>query len=355
MGLVFGALAVGTYLYMTWAAGGLMAVYSHAKGGAYSTSGYIGDGALFSFPAVLAIAVSCRASGARVQFRDVALSLLFMSPHLIQGTLGTRRGPIFVAVVTLFFAWIIAGHRRPSWRTVMIGIGVAGLCVFLVWSQRQYVYIGSEGSIELDRIWDVVAPETVTRGDTYVMGGASMLSVEKSKHYYWGYRYFVMLFIRPIPHQLWPTKYEDMGATWIYGYGMRDDQLDSDRLNGVGFSTPGGAAMPSIADGYLEFSWGALPLFFFIGWTYAKIWGLHRSRGGEWTIVFSVMLALSIYLASQSVTAWAYRLLLVSLPTMWIWRHWIEPPCHARAGRNCLEQRRRSYPRTRSVPDSANL
>jgi hypothetical protein len=36
-----------------------------------------------------------------------------------------------------------------------------------------------------------------------------------------------------------------------------------------------------------------------------------------------VMLALSIYLATQSFSAWAHRLLFIGVPTILLWKYWI--------------------------------
>jgi hypothetical protein len=148
-----------------------------------------------------------------------------------------------------------------------------------------------------------------------------MLSADYHQNFYWGYRYFVTYFVRPIPRQLWPTKYEDMGATWVYG--LEDEAEAIQLVDAIGFSTPGGAAMPAIADAYVEFSWGVLPFFWILGWVFAKTWSLHRVKGGEWTIVYTVMLALSVYLASQSVSAWAHRLFFIAVPTLLISKYWI--------------------------------
>jgi oligosaccharide repeat unit polymerase len=319
--VILGLVAVAAYLYMIHNVGGFLEAYSRVKGGGRAGSGYIGEAILFSFPAVLAIAVCRRAEGRTVRPTDAILALVFMSPHLIQGTFGGRRGPLFLALATLFLAWTIARGRRVSVGRITLGIGAAGLSMLFVWSQRQQVYVGSEGEIEVARLWDVVAPEEVTPGNTYVTSGAHMLSADYNQNFYWGYRYFVTFFVRPIPRQLWPTKYEDMGATWVYR--LEDEAEAIQLVNAIGFSTPGGAAMPSIADAYVEFSWGVLPFFLVLGWVFAKTWSLHRAKGGEWTIVYAVMLALSVYLASQSVSAWAHRLLFIAVPTHLIWKYWI--------------------------------
>jgi oligosaccharide repeat unit polymerase len=318
--IVMGVMSVAAYVYMIENVGGFVEAYSRVKGGGRAPSGYIGEAILLSFPAVLFGALARRAAG-RVRPGDVMLAILIMSPHLIQGTFGGRRGPLFLALTVLFFAWLIARGGFPSFRKVVVGVAIIGLSVILVWSQRQDVYLGSEGTVEIHRFWDIMGPEYVEPGDTYVFSAAKILEADFYQSYYWGYRYFVTFFIRPIPRQLWPTKYEDMGATWIIG--IDDHAQAASLIRAVGFATPAGAALPSIADVYLEFSWGVLPFFLVLGRILARIWSLHRERGGVWSVIHCIMLALSIYLATQSFSAWAHRLLFIGGPTVALWSLWI--------------------------------
>ena len=37
------------------------------------------------------------------------------------------------------------------------------------------------------------------------------------------------------------------------------------------------------------------------------------------------MVMLGIYLATQSYTAWAHRLMFIGVPTILVWRYWIMP------------------------------
>jgi len=327
--VLLGVLSLGSYLYAIERAGGFVQAFSFAKGGGDPTvSGYIGEAILFSFPSVLAIAIARRAGGGRLFPVDIVLSFVFLSPQLLQGILGGRRGPLFLCIATLFFSWFIARNRRPSLPMIVLGIGLAGLGGLFVFSQRHEVYLGSGNDVELSRLEEVLLPQTVDPGDTFVTGGAYMLSADFYGKFYWGYRYFVTFFIRPIPRQLWPTKYEDMGATWVLG--MSDQNEERERTSLAGFTTVAGSAMTSVADAYLEFAWGVLPLFFLVGCTFAKSWSLHRERGGEWTIIFSVMLALSVYLASQSFSAWAIRLLFIGLPVTFLWKNWVCGDSHLR-------------------------
>jgi oligosaccharide repeat unit polymerase len=332
-----GVLAVSVYLYSIYNVGGFMAAYGRYKGGGRAPSGYIGEAILFAFPAVLGIAVCCRIAG-RIRPKDIALCLIFMSPHLLQGTLGGRRGPIFLALASLLFAWLIARGKRVRLGIVALGIGIAGMAVLFVYSQRRYVYLGSEGEVQAERLLDTTIPEQLSPGNTYLFSAASILTAEYHDTFYWGYRYFVTFFIRPIPRQLWPTKYQDMDATWVLG--IDEAGKLADMRSAVGFYSEAGAAMPSIADVYIEFRWGMLPFMYGLGWAFSKAWTLHRTRGREWTIVYVVMLGLSVYLATQSFSAFAHRALFICLPTLLFWKYWLRP-----RGR-----RRRALRRARPLP-----
>ncbi len=141
--------------------------------------------------------------------------------------------------------------------------------------------------------------------------------------YYWGYRYFVTFFIRPIPKQLWPTKYEDMGADWLNRDG--DEERTQKYVEATGLAWVAGSAMPAVADGYLEFSWGVVILFSVTGRMFSYAWRRRSERGGLWEVIYLVMVMLGIYLATQSYMAWAHRLLFIGLPTFLVWRYWIMP------------------------------
>ncbi len=193
--------------------------------------------------------------------------------------------------------------------------------MLFVYSQRRYVYLGSEGEVKTERVLDTVVPDRLSPGNTYVYSSGSILVAEHFDRYYWGYRYLVTFFVRPIPRQIWPTKYEDMGATWVMG--MDESARLAEMRSVVGFGAEAGAAMFSIADAYLEFSWGMLLFSYLLGLTFSRVWVLHRTQGGQWTIVYSVMLALSVYLATQTFTAFAHRALFICVPTLLIWKYWL--------------------------------
>ncbi|MEM8973289.1 MAG: O-antigen polymerase [Pseudomonadota bacterium] len=322
LAVFLGLIASAAYWYAIDNVGGFVAAYSRAKGGGYAGSGYIGEAQLLAYPALLMLAISRRGIG-RISASDVVLAFVIISPHLLQGTFGGRRGPLFLTLCILFFSWFVASGKKPKLRTMMIGIVTIAFTVALVWSQRQNLYIGSDGNIDSGSFYSKIIPDDVAVGNTYLFGVGLIQSTDYHESYYWGFRYFVTFVIRPIPRQIWPTKYEDVGATWVMG--IDEESKDAKFEEATGFLSPNGSAAPSIADAYVEVWWGVVVLFYLVGRGFSLTWSRHRAKGGVWTILYLVMLILSIYLATQSFSAWAHRLMFIAIPTVVVWKIWIEP------------------------------
>jgi len=320
LALILGLLSVAAFAIQLNSAGGLIEAYSRGKGGGHAESGYIGDAVLLSFPALLILALAVRASRRRIRITDIAMALFVASPQLIQGFLGGRRGPLFVVLATMLLSWFLARGRRPKFSTILAAVGMICVAVLIVSSQRKLVYFGSEHSFDLSRVFetDGLASQDVDTTNSYVAAVASVVASDYYKDYYWGYRYFVTFLIRPIPKEIWPTKYEDMGATWLNVYG---DSLENVRFSKVvGFALPAGASSGSIADGFAEFSWFVVLMFYVLGRSFTAVYALHRREGGFWSVILFMMLALSIYLPTQSFSAWMHRLLFMSVFAFLFWR-----------------------------------
>jgi hypothetical protein len=176
-----------------------------------------------------------------------------------------------------------------------------------------------------------LAPESIDPGNSYVTAISNIVAADFYDDHYWGYRYFVTFFIRPIPKEIWPTKYEDMNAEWLELYGTGSEAARY--TNSIGFALPAGVSGGSIADGYVEFSWGVVVMFFVIGRVFAASYVRHRREGGFWSIIFFTMLALSIYLPTQSFSAWMLRLLFMAGFAYLFWRIAIGPVSPAGSGR----------------------
>jgi len=321
--ILLGLVAIASYAYSLENVGGFVEAYSRAKGGGWTGSGYIGEAVLLSYPAVLLLALS-RQGMRRIRPTDAVLAIIILSPHLLQGTFGGRRGPLFLSLITLLLAWYVAKSRSPSLGKIAIAVTAISLAVATVASQRQHIYLGSEGEFDISRIVEIVGGTDIgehgQEGNEYVVASAAILTADFHGEYYWGKRYFVTYFIRPIPRQLWPTKYEDMGFS---ASAFADEDTQSRYGGAVGFSPVSGASTGSIADAYLEFWWGVLPLFYLLGRAFAFVWRKHRLEGGLWTVIMIEMLIPTVYLPSQSFSAWLHRVLIMVVVTTIVWKYWL--------------------------------
>jgi len=320
--LILGFVALVAYASLfDFNPGRFIRAYSTGKGGGYAASGYVGEASLLALPAVLMLALAVRLRDGRPRFQDIAFALFFILPQLIPGTLAGRRGPIFMSLAVLFFAWFVAKGRLPSMGQAVIAVSLIGFAIIAVFANRQTVYVGSEDRFDVTRAVEAIAGE-IDEGNEYVVATAFVATYRATENYFWGYRYFVTFFIRPIPRQIWPTKYQDMGAYWLEdgGGGAFKDLHDV-----VGFVPLDGSSSGSIADGFSEFSYGVVIMFFVLGWAYAFVWRRHRREGGFWTVLLFLMLALSVYLPTQSFSAWMVRLMFMGVVGGLLWRFWIGP------------------------------
>lgn len=335
LSLFLGVLAVSSYIYSLYNVGGFFKAYSVSKGGGHVDSGWISEAILLSFPAVLLLSIAVQ--GKRmVRAQDIVLALVLVSPHLLQGTFGGRRGPLFLSLSLLFFAWYVAKGRPPSFSRVILALGTISLLVLVVASQRQFVYIGSSDGFDGSRALNLIQPTTFGRGgeegNEYVMAVGTILTADYWRDYRWGRGYFINYVIRPIPKEVWPTKYEDMGVAAL---GMSDEATQSRYFAAVGFVPLAGSSTGSIADVYSELAWGVLVVFYALGRVFSLVWQRHRLRGGIWTVLLIEMLILSVYLPAQSLSAWLQRLLYMGVISALLWKYWIhvKPPPKTLAAR----------------------
>jgi len=322
LAIALGIVAWAAYGYMIENVGGFLRAYSRYKGGGWASSGYIGEAVLLSFPAILLLALS-RQGTKKVPVSDVLLALAIALPHLFQGTFGGRRGPLFLVLLVLLLAWYIARGQRPSLRKIVLGIAVIGLAVVVLQSQRRHIYLGSQGGFQAQRIVTLVRASEHLKTNDYVTGVSTVLTADYFDDFYLGKRYFVTIFVRPIPKQLWPTKYEDVGADWLTRYDPTEG--GSEMLQAVGFLPAAGSAPGFIADIYHEFAWGGVIVVYLFGRGLSGLWRRHSLFGGIWTIVFAEAMILCVYLPTQSFSAWFHRFLFMSVISALVWRYWIGP------------------------------
>lgn len=319
-GALLGLLGLTAYAVTIINVGGFYQAYSQAYSGGWSESGYIRDAVSLCIPALVFVLLA--RMGQKLSWLDLLLCLAFASPFLIQGMLGARRGPTFLVFSAAGLCWYMMRGRRPRPLVfIFAGFGLGLLMLFLV-SNREYIYLGSEWNLDKS-VFDYLKVENPEHGtgNEYIYGGGSILHASVSEDYYWGRRYFAEVFIRPIPRQLWPDKYEAVGLGRLEeNAGTGGDDL----LGTIGWSGAFGAAPGMIADLWLEFWWFALLALYGIGWMYARVWRLACMKGGFYIVVYVFMASLSIFLVFQTVEAILVRFLFMAGSSWLVWRWAIE-------------------------------
>lgn len=301
--------------------GGFVAAFSQAKGGGQSNSGYIGEA--MNLGLVGAVMAALSQYRRRWNGQTLAVLIIGVLPNLIQGTFGGRRGPLFLAVAASLLGWTVTRPRTPRLWVLGSALAVLLLSVAFVGSQRRHLYLGSEDAVVKweDFIGIVQPDEVAAEGNNFIYATGFVLSTRYSGEFTWGRRLAVNLLVRPVPRQLWPTKYEDVGATWItneypgLGHLTVDDWVD-----GVGWIPLAGSSGLSISDLFGEFSWGVILAMYLIGRAFAWLRFRRSNLGGVWELLYLEALILSIYLATQSFSAFYHRFLILAVPTIIVWK-----------------------------------
>jgi len=318
-GWALGLFGLAVYFGNVWLKGGLGHVYATPKAYLGAVSGYLSSAPLLTIPAAMLYLMSRHERKAGL--RDFLIVIVFISPHLIHGVLGARRGPLFLAVVALFFGWFISRARRPSLHLALGGVGVAGLLALFVVSQRQNIYLGSDFNFDREAYLQWISPREANMGHTTPYSWGLILTSRDAHHHFWGRRYLVQLLVRPIPRQLWPRKYEATGMGWMLTRSGSGGMDDESWLSSVGRLPQAGSAAGMVADSYLEFGLLGLVVCYLVGRIYAELWKRSVILHGVWSIIYLEACAVSIFVPSQGVvTAWLYRLLFLAVPTYVIWR-----------------------------------
>jgi hypothetical protein len=314
---VLGLIAIAAYWFSIYEGGGFFRAYSRSKGGGRSVSGYQSEAYNLGIAAVLLYSIGIQ--GRRIRGEHLLTMLLFASPLLLPGIFGGFRGPLFLGMSGCFFAWHLAKGRLPKPRVIVLASAIALLALVMVQSQRRHVYFGSGKSFDIDRFWQALHKEEINAGDNFVVSSGAVLAHHRTEQFHYGRRFIITFFIRPIPRQIWPTQYDDMaellyGEGYTYG-GMLELYSEQMWINSLGWKPLSGYAVNSIVDLYGEFSWGFVGACWLLGWGLGRLWANFRQRGGLWLVFYVMAMVLSVYLPTQSFSAFVHRLLYVSVMT----------------------------------------
>jgi len=310
--MVMGGVGLLAWLLMLMNSGGLAGAFGTAYGMVWSDSGYVRDSAYLLLAALL-ILMAPQVCSPRSLWWWVTM-VTFVTPWLIQAFAGARRGPTFVVAVMIGVSAYLSRARRPPASAVLLaGSAVGFLMLFLV-ANRSSIYIGSDLEVSTDKISDVVS---ASPSNEYVFGTACIISARQLDRYFWGRRLLAEVFVRPVPRQWWPNKYADVGLpeleqnAGVAGGGLEDV---------IGWKEVPGAAAAMVADLWVEGSWLAIPFAALWGWVYGYCWRRAVASGAGWITQYVILLMLSVYLVTQGLEAVMFRLIILSLPTQWLWR-----------------------------------
>ncbi len=139
-----GIVSVCVFWFLVWRSGGFARVFMSGGKPFLSGvgSGYVGELPMLSYPAMLLMAVARQ--GRRFRTQDFVAYVFCASPQIIWATLGGRRGPMFLLIMTLAASWMIVRSKQPKLSAVLAGLLSVGLVVLFLAASRQSLYLGSE-------------------------------------------------------------------------------------------------------------------------------------------------------------------------------------------------------------------
>jgi len=308
---VLGVVGVSAYLAGIINVGGLVEAYSLPYGGGWSDIGYVRELVLLCVPAITFIFVA--KAGKKPTAFQWSSTGIFAAPLLLHGLLGARRGPLFLVLAVVFFSWYLTRCKRP--RTLFFALAGFSVGVFLLFlvSNRGSFYVGSDWNFE-EPLGQYLEAST---GNEYIYGAGAILHAAKTGDYYWGHRYLAILFVRPVPRQLWPDKYEAVGM------GSLEHNLGTggaEFLWTLGWAGANGAAPGIVSDLWIEAWWFSLIVLFGIGWFYGRAWRAACFTNGFFGVAYVFMVSLSIFLVFQTLEAMLFRFLFMTIPAWVVWQ-----------------------------------
>lgn len=314
--VILGSLGLGAFCLGVWTVGGLSEAYGRSYGGGYSRIGYLRDAYWLCLPAIAILFLIGKSKRSAY-----ALIGLFSLPLLIHGILGARRGPTASLFICVVVAYGLSNIWRPRlWKFVGFMAALGALLLAIV-ANRGNLHLGME-EINLDRGLESYATKAGNSTE-FVYGGATIISARESGSYFWGRRYATVIFVRPIPRFLWPSKYEFtakfLGMRALDEAGANFGTAGALFYQHLGWKPPVGAAPGLIADLWIEFSYGTFLVLYAIGAAYRTAWRNAVSGNPFWMVGYSMMAAFSIYLIAQTLEAMLFRFLLTAGFTVFAW------------------------------------
>jgi hypothetical protein len=309
--IMFGVLGLTAWLSGIINVGGFAAAYGRAYGGGWDDSGYVREAAQFGFIAAPLLILSRRRQ--RMRWQHWLLVLLFLAPLLVQGLLGARRGPTFLAITGVAAAYVLAFRPKIPFLAVVVSAGSIGLLLLWLVANRDALFLGSEKELQgsVSRMLENWA------GNEYLFSSAIVRYVNEAGEPFYGLRVLAHMLGRVVPVAIWPTKYADVCSALGLQIDLTQDAgIPIDRINAVtGWKVAVGAAPGIVGDLWMEFGIFAPLAAFALGGFYGKLWQQSR-RDPRLQPAYAMLAALSIYIFTQTIEAWLFRSLLFGIPAL---------------------------------------
>ena len=310
---IVGGIGLAAWLFTLRESGGLSGAFGSAYGGTWSDYGYLRDASYLVIVGVLLL-ISPEGIDVKNKFWWCAVAA-FSFPWGVQALLGARRGPTFMMVVCIGMSWFLARAKRPSILIMVLsGAGLGLFMLFLV-TNRDSICLNCDLSNLKTDVSDVVMDANET--NEYIFGVGCITTSRVTGKCYWGKRYAAQVLVRPVPRQIWPGKYTDTG---LEDLEQNAGVAGADMQSVMGWSPIKGAAAGMIADLWVEFSWLEIPVCWIIGWSISRIWRRAVQEQSFWTTEYVILCILSIYMVTQSGEAVIFRLVIMSVPALLVWR-----------------------------------
>lgn len=326
IGIVLGTAGAGIFLIGIVYIGGFEAAFDSPKGGGWAPTGYLRDLKLLIIPAIVLLYLSNR--GQQWSSSSKILVGIFSIPLFARAFLATSRGWLFMGAAALVGGWYIVHNRRPRLVTTLAGGVVLWILMMVLVSYRGEIYIGSDFFTGDRPSVTTMITEAVNRteesggyGNEFIYSVYAIQLAREENDIYYGRRYLTYTVIRPIPSLVWPNKYSDVGTQGIV---RNAGTLGEENTDGIYENFPNGIYPGIVGDLFVEFGWGGIPAIFFFGWVYGTVWRRYLVEGGQWTVVYAGIFAMSVFAMMQTIAA-AYiaRILIITAPTLFLWWRWM--------------------------------
>ncbi len=250
-GYFFGGIGFLAFAYTIHNAGGFGEAFGSSYGGGWSNVGYVRDAAYLTIVG-LVILLSPEGFDPKNLRWKIAVCL-FASPWLAYSLLGARRGPTFMVAVCIGMSWFLARGKRPSVFSIAVAGTALGLLMLFLVSNRRHICL----KCDLHFTTDVSSVTSeLNESNEYIFGTGCVTASRVMGRCYWGKRYLAQILVRPIPKQIWPTKYVDVGMPeLLQNAGVAGEELPQV----MGWGQIPGAAASMVADMWVEFSWLEYP------------------------------------------------------------------------------------------------